>query len=218
VTARGEFWDMLAPSAFARQTELVGELRDELGLDRTDDPLTTLRRLTEEMFRRFAYSPLSTRVDSPIDEALASRRGVCQDFAHIFIALVRPLGIPCRYMSGYLFHSGAADRSSDGATHAWVEAFLPDLGWIGFDPTNNLLAGERHVRVASGRDYADVPPTRGVYKGSTAVKSELAVAVNVGTTHLTLPGEAMPFVPWISRNAAAPLIDADASPQEQQQQ
>ena len=72
-------------------------------------------------------------------------------------------------------------RSSDGATHAWVEALLPDLGWVGFDPTNNLVADERHIRVAIGRDYADVPPTRGVFKGASAVHSELGVAVTVGT-------------------------------------
>ena len=72
-------------------------------------------------------------------------------------------------------------RSSDGATHAWVEALLPDLGWIGFDPTNDMVVGDRHIRVAIGRDYADVPPTRGVFKGLSAVRSELAVAVAVGT-------------------------------------
>ena len=79
--------------------------------------------------------------------------------------MIRQLGVPCRYVSGYL--SGEADevRSSVDATHAWVEALLPELGWVGFDPTNNLIAGDRHIRVAIGRDYADVPPTRGVFKG-----------------------------------------------------
>ena len=98
---------------------------------------------------------------------------------------------------------------SDGATHAWVEAFLPELGWVGFDPTNNLLAGERHVRVAVGRDYADVPPTRGVYKGLSAVKSELAVAVRVGSVRSSLSSsDALPFVPWMSRDAVAPISSA----------
>jgi transglutaminase-like putative cysteine protease len=213
LTATGEYWDDLAPSVFARPSRLLGQLRDELQLVRGDDPLSTLRRLTEEMFQRFAYSPQSTRVDSPIDDALESRRGVCQDFSHIFIALARELGVPCRYISGYLFHEGEADRSSDGATHAWAEAFLPDLGWIGFDPTNNLLAADRHIRVAIGRDYADVPPTRGVYKGLAGVKSELAVAVNVGTAHPIVTGETLPFTPFMSRDAAPPILDA-----EQQQQ
>jgi transglutaminase-like putative cysteine protease len=101
------------------------------------------------------------------------------------IALVRGLGIPCRYVSGYLFHRDSdQDRSSEGATHAWVEALLPGLGWVGFDPTNNRLAGDRHIRTAIGRDYADVPPTRGVFKGT--VDSELSVGVRVA------PSDALP--------------------------
>ena len=133
------------------------------------------------MHRTFAYDADSTHVDSPIDEALLHRRGVCQDFAHIMLALARNyLHIPCRYVSGYLYHR-RDDRSIDGATHAWIEALLPELGWIGFDPTNNLLAGERHIEVAVGRDYHDVPPTRGVYKGNAA--SELSVNVRVRASH-----------------------------------
>ena len=93
-------------------------------------------------------------------------------------ALVRHVRIPCRYVSGYVYPRAARpDRSSEGATHAWVEALLPGLGWVGFDPTNNLLAGERHIRTAIGRDYADVPPTKGIFKGKAA--SELTVSVRV---------------------------------------
>jgi transglutaminase-like putative cysteine protease len=117
-------------------------------------------------------------VDSPIDEALATREGVCQDFAHIMIALVRGLGIPCRYVSGYLHHREQdSDRSTPDATHAWVEAFLPHLGWVGFDPTNDLIAQDRHIRTALGRDYADVPPTKGIFRGRA--NSDLYVAVHV---------------------------------------
>jgi transglutaminase-like putative cysteine protease len=98
--------------------------------------------------------------------------------AHIMIALVRHVGIPCRYVSGYLYHGREDhDRSTASATHAWVEAFLPTLGWVGFDPTNALVARDRHVRTALGRDYADVPPTRGLFRGRT--ESELFVAVQV---------------------------------------
>jgi transglutaminase-like putative cysteine protease len=94
------------------------------------------------------------------------------------IALVRGLGIPCRYVSGYLYHRGDDhDRAAEGAMHAWCEAYLPGPGWIGLDPTNDALAGERHIRVAIGRDYADVPPTRGVFKGNG--DHELCVAVQV---------------------------------------
>jgi transglutaminase-like putative cysteine protease len=213
ITARGEYWDLLHPSTYAIPTPLLSELAHELTLERGDDPLEMLTQLTSKLFDTFAYAPRSTRVDSPIDDALRARQGVCQDFAHIMIALVRGLGIPCRYVSGYLFHGASdQDRSSDGATHAWVEALLPDLGWVGFDPTNNLIASERHVRVAIGRDYFDVPPTRGVYQGVSAVKSELAVAVTVGG--VTPVGDTMPFVPWMTREAEAPFTDASASQQQ----
>jgi transglutaminase-like putative cysteine protease len=214
LTAYGEYWDLLHPSTFASPTPLLGDLARSLGVDRGSDPLQMLTHLTSLLFETFDYAPLSTRVDSPIDDALRARQGVCQDFAHIMIALVRQLGVPCRYVSGYLFHRASDhDRSSDGATHAWVEALLPELGWVGFDPTNNLIAGERHVRVAIGRDYADVPPTRGVYQGVSAVRSELAVAVTVGPVKST-GNEVMPFVPWMSREAEAPLTDQSASQQQ----
>jgi len=91
---------------------------------------------------------------------------------------MRHVGIPCRYVSGYLYHGREDhDRSTSSATHAWVEAFLPALGWVGFDPTNALVARDRHIRTALGRDYADVPPTRGLFRGRA--ESELFVAVQV---------------------------------------
>lgn len=178
LTATDEYWDMLMPSHFAQPSALLQELVSELQIQRRADPLTVLRDLNTALYTTFDYSKKNTRVDSPIDDALRERRGVCQDFAHIMITLVRELGIPCRYVSGYLYHhSDGSERSSDGATHAWVEALLPDLGWVGFDPTNNMLAEERHIRVAVGRDYADVPPTRGVFRGKA--DSELSVSVKV---------------------------------------
>jgi transglutaminase-like putative cysteine protease len=207
--ATGEFWELLNPSAFTAPSPLLDDLSGEIGLDRGLDPLSLARRLMSEMFVRFEYNQEATQVDSPIDDALQSRRGVCQDFAHIMIALMRRAGVPCRYVSGYLFHhADSGDRSADGATHAWVEALMPDFGWVGFDPTNNLLATDRHIRVAIGRDYADVPPTRGVYKGVSAVRSELAVAVRVGAARPSVSGEALPFVPWMSRDAAGPLSES----------
>jgi len=106
LTGSGEFWDVLNPSPFARRTALLGALSREIGLARGDDPLVTVRQLTSEIYTRFEYSPHSTRVDSPIDDALDARSGVCQDFAHVMIALVRGLGLPCRYVSGYLFQQG----------------------------------------------------------------------------------------------------------------
>lgn len=131
-----------------------------------------------------------------------NRAGVCQDFAHIFIAIARRLRIPCRHVSGYLFHRRADhDRSAPDSSHAWVEAYLPELGWIGFDPTNNLVAGERHITVALGRDYADVPPTRGVFKGNAA--SELRVGVQVTPAKQAPPADAELKLERMAQNLTA---------------
>jgi transglutaminase-like putative cysteine protease len=176
---QGDYWEMLLPSEFAEPTKALNNLAAHLDVARRDDPLMVLHQLNQQIFEHFDYKPQSTRVDSPIDLALGTRTGVCQDFAHIMIALVRSkLRIPCRYVSGYLYHGDSdTDRSVRAATHAWVEALVPQMGWVGFDPTNWLVAGDRHIRTAIGRDYADVPPTRGIFRGEA--KSELTVAVRV---------------------------------------
>jgi transglutaminase-like putative cysteine protease len=217
---RERFIEYLEPSHFARPTEALQAFGREIGLSRADDPLTVLRRLKKQIYDAFEYAQGSTRVDSHIDEALAARRGVCQDFAHVMIALVRGLGIPCRYVSGYLFHNHKGDeRSVDGASHAWVEAWLPSLGWFGIDPTNRTLAMDRHIRVAIGRDYHDVPPTRGAFKGSA--RSELGVNVRVQTTDTPIaPSDVMPALYWSAPEpeAANGLLDDEQEQQQQQQQ
>jgi transglutaminase-like putative cysteine protease len=200
LTAADDYWEMLLPSEFARSSAALEHVAAELGCKRRGSPLELLTELNEGIYRLFAYVPSSTKVDSPIDEALRTRQGVCQDFAHIMIALVRPLRVPCRYVSGYLFHRDAEeekDRSLEGASHAWVEALVPRLGWVAFDPTNNLIGADRHIRVAIGRDYADVPPTRGVYKGEA--HSKLSVAVTVSPADAPLPEEPAPSLVIQSR-------------------
>jgi transglutaminase-like putative cysteine protease len=149
---------------------------------------------------------------------LRTRQGVCQDFSHVFITLARGLGVPARYVSGYLYRDvDSDDRSADGATHAWVEVLLPDAGWVGLDPTNNLMAEDRHIRVAVGRDYADVPPSRGVYKGRSAVRSELSVAVRVGPVAVPSGAEVVPLTPWVSREAVGPPAAEGPAGQQAQQ-
>jgi len=216
---RERFFEFLEPSHFARPTEALVAFSRELGLSRQTDPLSLVRRLITQLYDAFEYAPKSTRVDSPIDDALAARRGVCQDFAHVTIALIRRLGIPCRYVSGYLFHNQQnGERSVDGASHAWVEAWLPSLGWVGIDPTNKTLAMDRHIRVAIGRDYHDVPPTRGAFKGNA--RSELGVAVRVQTTDAPIePSDVMPALYWAAPEPdIEPPIADDAQEQQQQQQ
>ena len=218
---QGDFWEMLLPSDFATPTAELKALATYLDLRRRDDPLSILYELNQRLYKYFAYKPKSTHADSPIDVALKTRAGVCQDFAHIMTTLVRTeLQIPCRYVSGYLFHGGegTSDRSESSATHAWVECFLPEIGWVGLDPTNNLIAGDRHIRTAIGRDYSDVPPTHGIFRGRT--KSELSVAVHV------TPSEDMPSldrelpVPeeWSILVEKAQLVPEQAPPPRRQYQ
>ena len=215
LVAHGDYWEMLLPSHFARITPGLDELRSELKLQRSGDPLALLKRLNTSIYEAFEYVPNTTRVDSPIDEALHTRQGVCQDFAHIMIALVRKLHIPCRYVSGYLYHGDKDhDRSTAGASHAWVEAYLGECGWVEFDPTNNLLGCERHIRVAVGRDYADVPPTRGVHRGEA--ESELRVSVTVSAVDAPRPEDLGPAMIIRSKRPPAAAMTEAAQIQNQQ--
>src|SRR5229473_5653369 len=214
--AQGDYWEMLLPSQYARPTELLEQLRERLDLRRRGNPLELLQELNTQMYEFFEYAPNTTEVDSPIDDALESRQGVCQDFAHIMIALVRELRIPCRYVSGYLFHElKSHDRSPAGASHAWVEAYLGEAGWVEFDPTNNLMGCERHIRVAVGRDYADVPPTRGVHKGEA--ESELIVRVVVSLVDAPKPEDLAPAMVMRTKRAAV-MSSAELEQMHAQQQ
>lgn len=174
------YYDMMQPSTFVEGSgHLERFMADHDLADLPPDPLTGLRALNQEIYGAFDYVPGFTAADSPIDAALEARKGVCQDFAHIMLAVARHWGIPSRYVSGYLARTAddTQIRSVPDASHAWVECYLPEQGWVGFDPTNNMLANERHVVVAYGRDYADVPPTRGVLKGDAYSLLEVDVSV-----------------------------------------
>ena len=128
----------------------------------------------------FAYDPAATTVTTPVDEAFANRHGVCQDFAHIMLAGLRALGLPARYVSGYLLThppEGVDKLVGADASHAWVSLWIPGTGWVDLDPTNDLIPGEEHIVVAWGRDYGDVNPINGVVFGGGV--HDLAVAVDV---------------------------------------
>jgi transglutaminase-like putative cysteine protease len=215
----GEHWDFHQPSHFASWTPALVEFASShFTRARQEDPLTTVRKAMRVIHDEFEYVPKSTRVDSPIDEALLARRGVCQDFAHIMLAMTRWLGLPCRYVSGYIAPRPDNDRAGliASATHAWVEVLLPGLDWVGMDPTNNSEAPPRHIRVAVGRDYRDVPPTRGVFKGST--RSSLTVSVDVAPSDA--PAALEPLLPepqWATLDLA-PAADPDYERQLQMQQ
>lgn len=139
---------------------------------------------------RFEYAPDVTFASSPVDHVLETGKGVCQDFTHLMLAILRSFGVPARYVSGYLHRP---DRSSE--SHAWCEAWLPDLGWRGIDPTNELVVDESFVKVAIGRDFTDVPPNKGVYRG----QAQEMISVRVETRTL----DRLPSLSW--RDQLPPL-------------
>ncbi len=139
-----------------------------------------VRDLTTRIRTDFVYDPRATDVSTPVAEVLRRRRGVCQDFAHLQIACLRSLGLAARYVSGYLLTRpppGTPRLIGADASHAWVAAFVPDLGWIDFDPTNDVIPADEHVTVAHGRDFADVTPLKGVILGGG--RHEVSVSVDV---------------------------------------
>lgn len=142
--------------------------------------LRAAMELTERIYREFTYQGGVTDVYTPVDTVLRSRKGVCQDFAHLAIACLRAFGLPARYVSGYLLNQPATGETKligADASHAWLAVWCPEFGWVDFDPTNNLLTGEEHITVAWGRDYGDVAPTIGVIHGGG--RQKLSVAVDV---------------------------------------
>ena len=130
------------------------------------------------VFDEFGYEPGSTKVNTHLEEAFALRRGVCQDFTHVMLGLCRAVDIPARYASGYLYNGPLDKLKGSQASHAWAEVYLPTLGWVGFDPTNNTLADERYIKIAVGRDYDDVAPIRGTYRGTAHCRMTVTVEVS----------------------------------------
>lgn len=144
-------------------------------------PNKTVMQLVQDcsqyIFHQFKYIKGITTIESTVDEILEHRSGVCQDFAHVLLQLLRTLGIPSRYVSGYICPNKNGMRG-EGATHAWVEAFVPDYGWMGVDPTNNVWVTNHHVKLAVGRNFNDCSPMKGTFKGIS--RQTLSVYVSVG--------------------------------------
>lgn len=129
------------------------------------------------IFEQFAYIKGITTIETTVDEIIEHRSGVCQDFAHVLLELLRTMRIPARYVSGYICPNKNGMRG-EGATHAWVEFYIPDYGWVGLDPTNNVWAGSHHVKLAVGRDFTNCTPAKGTFKGPA--NQTLSVYVSVG--------------------------------------
>lgn len=158
--------------------ELADYARESFG---RDTPLIEgAKDLTRRIFTDFKYDVKATTVATPLEEVLEKRRGVCQDFAHLGIAFLRSLGLPARYVSGYLRTrppEGKPRLVGADASHAWFSVFCPGTGWVDFDPTNNVQPGEEHITVALGRDFGDVSPVAGIVTGGG--KHTVKVSVDV---------------------------------------
>jgi transglutaminase-like putative cysteine protease len=139
------------------------EAKDALG-ESSSDVWSDIRRICRHVYKTFAYRPRSTGVATLATDAIRLRAGVCQDFAHVALGMCRCSGIPARYVSGY-FARSLVKPDEEEASHAWIEGYVPGYGWAAFDPTHDRVADERYVKVASGRDYADIRPVSGTYRG-----------------------------------------------------
>ncbi|MEW6306722.1 MAG: transglutaminase family protein [Verrucomicrobiota bacterium] len=169
-------YDFLQASTYVDDSPEVWRLALDASEGWTDAWQTTLA-LMHFVRGNFAYAPNSTHVHTHMAEVLQERRGVCQDFAHVMLGMCRALRIPARYVSGYLYNGPAEHLIGAQASHAWCEVYLPGIGWRGLDPTNDRQVDDHYVKVAHGRDYADIVPLKGTYKGTR--DKTMAVEVQV---------------------------------------
>ena len=153
----------------------------KLGIDITTgipDTWQAALAIMHYIHREFVYQPGYTQVHTMMSEVVRARKGVCQDFAHVMIGICRALKIPARYVSGYLYNGPIEHLRGAQASHAWVEVYLPEFGWRGLDPTNDRQPDEHYVKIGVGRDYSDVSPMRGTYRGTPQRKMSVDVLVS----------------------------------------
>jgi len=171
----GELSDYLRPSALVPSDPGLDALAEAHLPSGPDAAFESASALMHLVYAEFTYKPDVTNISTTVAELLATRTGVCQDLAHVLVGLCRAAGIPARYASGYIVTGAHGPKRGAGHSHAWAEAWTSTHGWRGFDPTNDLLASEHHVKMAIGRDYRDVPPTQGTFRG--VAEEQLAVEV-----------------------------------------
>ena len=167
-----EYYDWLSPSAYCPLVPELNDLIAEAERESSGKVYVFVQAAASLIHDRFKYQPGATHVNSSIVDCLSRKAGVCQDFSHLLLAMLRSRGFPARYVSGYLVprpqmdEQGMVESVIGGqASHAWAEVLIPGMGWIGLDPTVGRFVDHQHIRIAYGRDYGDVPPVRGVYKG-----------------------------------------------------
>ena len=167
--------ELMRPDNIGSQQEILDIV------ERIDQPWKSIAAIVQEVsqyiYLHFTYTKGITDIETTVDQILTHRGGVCQDFAHVMLQILRTMGIPSRYVSGYVCPNKNGMRGV-GATHAWVEAWVPQWGWAGIDPTNNLWVTDEHVPLAVGRDFSDCTPVKGTFKGPA--NHHLSVYVSVG--------------------------------------
>ncbi|HEX4085087.1 MAG TPA: transglutaminase family protein [Chthoniobacteraceae bacterium] len=176
--AMEQCYDFLQPSKHVGMEPAAWRLAVDATLDEKDAWRAAVK-IMEFIHSSFEYEPEITTVHTPIADIVEHRKGVCQDFAHMMIAMCRALKIPARYVSGYLYNGPLDQLEGAQASHAWCEVYIPDFGWRALDPTNSQQADERYVKVAVGRDYADIVPVQGTYRGPSTKKMTVEVNVNL---------------------------------------
>jgi transglutaminase-like putative cysteine protease len=213
--------DFLKKEYFDGLDELTALVERESAKD--DTPYQVACRFCHYVYENFEYIKGVTTVETTLNEIWKLKAGVCQDFAHILTLMLRLVNIPARYVSGYICTNKNGMRG-EGATHAWAEAFIPDYGWLGIDPTNNCIANETHVRLAVGRNFSDCSPVKGIYKGAEEHKLEVAVSVSYGDEPINtaekenIEHPALQTVNSVSKNSYQRYMEMMKEQQQQQQQ
>jgi transglutaminase-like putative cysteine protease len=196
------YMDYLTPESFDSYWEVKTELSNIVTEEKT--PLQNATALSEYVYNNFSYQKGLTSVETKTDEVWSLKAGVCQDFAHILLVFLRMFQIPARYVSGYICPKDKEMRG-EGATHAWVETYIPNYGWLGLDPTNNCIVNDQHVRLAVGRNFTDCTPVKGTYKGSGEHTLEVSVEIKNGSSKKTAEKPGLPKFSYEAKNPGEPI-------------
>ncbi len=212
--------DFLNPEIFTAAHEVKNILNDVVNVELT--PLKNAVLLSEYVYNNFSYTKGITSVETKLDDVWKIKAGVCQDFAHILLIFLRMYHIPSKYVSGYICPKDKEMRG-EGATHAWVEAYIPNYGWLGIDPTNNCIVNDQHIRLATGRNFADCTPVKGTYKGSGEHTLEVSVEIKNGSVKKSSEKQGLPKFSYQAKNPGEPInsyryyLEVQQKQQQQQQ-
>ena len=210
-----EFFDFLKEAVFQSSAEAKATLSSVINT--ADKPLKNALVLSEYVYDNFRYEKGVTNIETPIEDVWDLKAGVCQDFAHMLLVMLRMFKIPARYVSGYICPKESGVRG-EGATHAWVEAYIPFYGWLGLDPTNNTIVTDGHVKIAVGRNFADCTPVKGTYKGSGEHTLEVTVHIENGKPRAMPAPTEIPSYIYTIKNKEVPVNSYRRFLEMQQQQ